>query len=229
MSDFFGGRRTLLKFGGVTILGSVLGLLGFAPSARAIVTRPTPESILADLMAGNERFMTQHSIDPHRSLDRIHELSQGQNPIVTILSCADSRVPAEILFDQGLGDIFNVRVAGNIVTPEVLASLEFAVGLLETPLLMVLGHERCGAVTAAVKHQPVPGHISNFIDEILPAVKQTENMPGDPIANAVNANIQLQITQLLQQSELISDRQNQGLVQVVAARYDLDSGAVSLL
>lgn len=222
-------RRQLLKLGGMNLMAAVLGQTGFAKPARAIVSRPTPETILADLMAGNQRFMTQHSIDPHRSIARIHELSQTQNPIVTVLSCADSRVPAEILFDQGLGDIFNVRVAGNIVTPEVLASLEFAVGLLETPLLMVLGHERCGAVTAAVKHQAVPGHISNFIDEILPAVKQTEALSGDPIANAVNANVQLQITKLLAQSELITDRQNQGLVKVVAARYDLDNGAVSLL
>lgn len=222
-------RRHLLKLGGMTLMGAVLGQVSYAAPARAIVQPLSPDSVLAELMAGNQRFMTQHSNGPHRSLDRIHSLSQGQNPIVTILSCADSRVPAELLFDQGFGDIFNVRVAGNIVTPEVLASLEFAVELLETPLLMVLGHERCGAVTAAVKNQPVPGHIGNFIDEIRPAVLQTEKLEGDPIANAVNANVQLQISKLLRQSDLIRDRQTNGQVKVVAARYDLDNGGVSLL
>jgi carbonic anhydrase len=128
-----------------------------------------------------------------------------------------------------LGDLFNVRVAGNIVTPEVLGSLEYAVELLETPLLMVLGHERCGAVTAAVQHQTVPGHIGDFLDEIQPAVAQTKDLPGDPIDNAVIANVQIQIQQMLKQSDLIRQRQTNGQVTIVGARYDLDSGVVTIL
>lgn len=191
--------------------------------------QPTPDEVLESLMAGNERFVAHHAQHPHTSLERITELASGQHPIVTILSCADSRVPAELLFDMGLGDIFNVRVAGNIVTPEVLASLEYAVELLETPVLMILGHERCGAVTAAVKHQSVPGHISDFIDEILPAVEQVQDRPGDPIDNAVRANVDRQIQVLLARSDLIRQRQTLGQVKVVGARYDLDSGNVSLI
>jgi carbonic anhydrase len=221
-------RRSLLKFGGATLIAAVLGQLPQPRSAIA-AANITPAMAYKTLMEGNQRFVTQTLTGPHRSADRRAELAQGQRPIATILSCADSRVPAELLFDLGLGDIFNVRVAGNIVTPEVLASLEYAVELLETPIMMVLGHERCGAVTAAVNQQTVPGHIADFIDEIQPAVTRSQNSPGDPIDNAVIANVQLQIEQLLKRSSLISQRQANGLVKVIGARYDLDSGAVTLL
>jgi carbonic anhydrase len=221
-------RRTFLKLGGTTLTSAVLGQVA-RPEIAIAAPNITPAIAYKTLMEGNQRFVAQTLTGPHRSADRRAELAQGQRPIATILSCADSRVPAELLFDLGLGDIFNVRVAGNIVTPEVLASLEYAVELLETPIMMVLGHERCGAVTAAVKQQTVPGHIADFIDEIQPAVTQSQNLPGDPIDNAVIANVQLQIDRLLQQSNLIRQRQTKGLVKVIGARYDLDSGAVTLL
>ena len=203
---------------------------GFRPApAAAIGTSLTPESVLTTLMAGNQRFVEHHEQHPHLSSARMQAIAQAQHPIATVLSCADSRVPAELLFDTGLGDIFNVRVAGNIVTPEVLGSLEYAVELLGTPVLMVLGHERCGAVTAAVQNESVPGHIGDFLDEIQPAVAQVKDMPGDVIDNAVKANVKLQMAQLLKQSNLIQTRQSSGAVQIVGARYDLDSGVVELL
>ena len=189
MSQFNGfcDRRSLLKLGGFSLISAVLSQV---PTARAIAApNIAPAVAYKTLMAGNQRFVRGLLTGPHRSADRRTELAQGQRPIATILSCADSRVPAELLFDQGLGDLFNVRVAGNIVTPEVLGSLEYAVELLETPLLMVLGHERCGAITAAVNGQPVPGHIGDFLDELQAAVSQTKNLPGDAIDNAVTANI----------------------------------------
>ena len=221
-------RRTLLKLGGTTLVAAIMQ--GIWPAPAAAITAPiTPDSVLETLMAGNQRFIAHKEQHPHQSGARLQEIAQGQHPIATVLSCADSRVPAELLFDTGLGDLFNVRVAGNIVTPEVLGSLEYAVELLGTPILMVLGHERCGAVTAAVQGEAVPGHISDFLDEIQPAVMQVKDLPGDTIDNAVRANVQFQIQQLLEQSDLIRDRQNSGAVKVIGSRYDLDSGAVEQL
>jgi carbonic anhydrase len=225
--DGFLDRRTLLKLGGFSLIGAVLSQV--APASASAAPNIAPAIAYKTLMEGNQRFVRGQLSGPHRSADRRTELAQSQRPIATILSCADSRVPAELLFDQGLGDLFNVRVAGNIVTPEVLGSLEYAVALLETPLLMVLGHERCGAVTAAVNRQPVPGHIGDFLDEIQAAVRQTQNLPGDPIDNAVSANIQIQVERILQQSTLISQRQAKGQVTIVGGRYDLDSGLVTIV
>jgi carbonic anhydrase len=229
MSQYNGflDRRSLLKLGGFSLVSAVLGQVLTVPAIAA--PNIAPAVAYKTLMEGNQRFVTGRLTGPHRSTDRRTELAQGQRPIATILSCADSRVPAELLFDQGLGDLFNIRVAGNIVTPEVLASLEFAVELLETPLLMVLGHERCGAVTAAVKQQRVPGHIGDFLDEIQSAVDQTKDQPGDPIDNAVMANVQIQMQRILKQSDLIRQRQTTGQVMIVGARYDLDSGMVTIL
>jgi carbonic anhydrase len=221
-------RRTLLKLGGTTLMAAVMQ--GIWPTAAVASTAPmTPDIVLEALMVGNQRFTTHKEQHPHQSGARLQEIAQGQHPIATVLSCADSRVPAELVFDTGLGDLFNVRVAGNIVTPEVLGSLEYAVELLCTPVLMVLGHERCGAVTAAVQGKAVPGHIGDFLDEIQPAVEQVKDLPGDLIDNAVRANVQFQIQQLLEQSDLIRDRQIRGAVKVVGARYDLDSGAIEIL
>lgn len=222
-------RRSLLKLGGSSLIAAVLSQIQPTRAIAAVPPNIAPAVAYKTLMEGNQRFVRQMLVGPNRTADRRTELAQGQRPIATILSCADSRVPAELLFDQGLGDLFNVRVAGNIVTPEVLGSLEYAVELLETPLLIVLGHERCGAVTAAVQHQTVPGHIGDFLDEIQPAVEQTKDLPGDPIENAVIANVQIQMQRILQQSSLIRQRQTMGLVTIVGARYDLDSGVVTIL
>ncbi len=180
------------------------------------------------MLNGNQRFTGHHLEHPDQSEERVLELTQSQHPFATVLSCADSRVAAEIVFDQGLGDIFDVRVAGNIATPEVVGSIEYAVELLETPLLMVLGHERCGAVTAAVKNEPLPGAIGTFVQAILPAVNQVKGLPGDAVDNAVTANVRYQVEQVLR-SSIVRDRQQSGQLQVVGARYDLDTGTVTLV
>jgi carbonic anhydrase len=155
-------------------------------------------------------------------------VAQSQHPFATVLSCADSRVPVEIVFDQGIGDIFDVRIAGNIATPEALGSIEYAISLLDTPLLMVLGHERCGAVTAAVQNEPLPGKIGTFVNAILPAVEQVKDLPGDAVDNAVIANVRYQIQQL-QRSSLLAERLQSGRLKLVGGRYDLDTGAVTLI
>jgi carbonic anhydrase len=200
-------------------------------SAAAAMLSPSslsPEEALKRLLDGNKRFTGHHLEHPDQSEERVLQLTQTQHPLATVLSCADSRVTAEIIFDQGLGDIFDVRVAGNIATPAVIGSIEYAVALLETPLLMVLGHERCGAVTAAVDHGILGGAMGTFVDAILPAVDSVKGQPGDAVDNAVSANVSYQVDQLLR-SELVRDRQASGQLHIVGARYDLDTGIVTLV
>ncbi|WP_017297551.1 carbonic anhydrase [Nodosilinea nodulosa] len=227
-------RRHLLRLGWYSALGlATVGPLLEATKSAAAGSVPassslSPEAALDRLLAGNQRFTRHDPQHPDQSEGRVLELAQGQHPFATVLSCADSRVAAEIVFDQGLGDIFDVRVAGNIATPEVVGSIEYAVELLGTPLLMILGHERCGAVTAAVENGPLPGEIGTFVEAILPAVKQVKGMPGDEVDNAVSANVRYQVEQVMR-SQLIRDRQQSGQLQVVGARYDLDTGLVTLI
>ncbi len=180
-------------------------------------------------MEGNQRFVKQLMRRPNQSQLRLQEVSQSQHPFATILSCADSRVLPEILFDRGIGDIFDVRVAGNIATLEVLGSIEYAVGLLKTPLLMVLGHERCGAVTAAVKNESLANsQIESFIKAIKPSVEKVKAQSGDIVDNAVIANVLDQIENL-KISPILRDRLDSGKLQIVGGRYDLDTGKVTLV
>ena len=208
----------------------------WVPSGMSIAALPPkvgtsispPKAALEKLMAGNQRFVQHQPNYPHQSQKRLAEVAQAQHPFATILSCADSRVPAEILFDQGIGDLFDVRIAGNIVTPESLGSLEYAVSLLNTPLLMVLGHERCGAVTAAVQNKALLGEIGSFVKAIMPAVDQVKGQAGDPVENAVVANVLYQMNQL-QRSKLLSEALQSGQLRLVGGRYDLDTGRVTLV
>ena len=188
----------------------------------------SPDAALQKLMEGNQRFAQHHPQYPDQSQARLQEVAQAQHPFVTILSCADSRVPAEIVFDQGIGDIFDVRIAGNIAIPEAIGSIEYAVVLLGTPVLMVLGHERCGAVTAAVQNQALLGDISSFVKAIKPAVERVKDQSGDAVENAVVANVQYQIERL-KRSPLLSERLQSGKLKIVGGRYDLDTGSVTIV
>lgn len=234
-NDFL-GRRDLLKLGSIATVGlatTASGLLWRVKQAEAAGLSPaastlSPDAALQKLMEGNQRFVQHHPQYPDQSEARVREVAQAQHPFATVLSCADSRAPAEILFDQGIGDVFDVRIAGNIATPEALGSIEYAVALLETPLLMVLGHERCGAVTAAVENKPLPGEIGSFVKAILPAVERVKDQPGDAVDNAVVANVQYQIEQL-QRSSLLSERLQSGKLKIVGGRYDLDTGTVTII
>lgn len=227
----FIGRRDFFKFGMAATASSLLWQVKQAQAADLSAIAPSslsPDRALQKLVEGNQRFVQHHPLYPDQSEARLLEVAQAQHPFATILSCADSRVPAEIVFDQGIGDIFDVRIAGNISTPEALGSIEYAVELLGTPLLMVLGHERCGAVTAAVQNEPLPGEIGTFVEAILPAVKRVKELPGDTIDNAVTANVQYQIEQL-ERSQLLTKRVQSGQLKIVGGRYDLDSGTVTLV
>jgi carbonic anhydrase len=236
MSHHYGfiGRRDLLKFvgaGGIVAATAGSWLWNGQP-ARAATPNPkplSPDEALQRLLDGNQRFVQQQRQYPDQSPKRLSEIARAQHPYATLLSCADSRVAAEIIFDEGLGDLFDVRVAGNIVTPETLGSIEYSALLLEAPLLMVLGHERCGAVTAAVEGKALPGSIGQFVEPIAPAVKLAKDLSGDPVDNAVVANIRYQVSQLTDRSPLLAQRIQEGKLKIVGGRYDLDSGKVTTI
>ncbi len=234
------GRRSILKLAGIGGMGLAAAVGGgiFWSTHQAGVSQPTtgsdrkpvnPDEALKMLMEGNKRFVQQKRIYPAQSRSRVQETATGQNPFAGILACADSRVPDEIIFDRGIGDIFVVRVAGNVVNPDVLGSLEYTTALLGSQLIMVLGHERCGAVTAAVKDEEVPGSISSLVNEIKPAVERVKNLSGDPVENSVVSNIKYQVELLTKQSTVFKDLIEQGKLKIVGARYDLDSGEVTLV
>lgn len=230
----FMNRRDLLKAGSIGAFGlaatasNLLWQVKLAAAAELTAPSTSPDDALQKLMEGNQRFVQHQPQYPDQSAARLLEVAQAQHPFATVLSCADSRVPAELIFDQGIGDIFDVRIAGNIATPEALGSIEYAVALLGTPVLMVLGHERCGAVTAAVKNQALPGEIGSFVKAILPAVDRVKGKSGDAVDNAVTANVQYQIEQL-QRSSLLTERLQSGELKIVGGRYDLDTGAVTIV
>jgi carbonic anhydrase len=223
------GRRHLLRMLGVGSLGIVAGWLGRNPSALAVDSDASSDESFNRLMDGNRRFMAQKSEYPHQSLQRLQDVAYAQYPFATILSCADSRVPAEIVFDAGIGDLFDVRVAGNIITPEVLGSLEYAVLQLNTPLIMVMGHERCGAITAAVKGGVLPGSVGTLVAAINPAIAHGEGVSDEVIEKAVVANVDYQRNVLQRNSPLIAERVLKNQLKIVGARYDLDSGEVKIL
>lgn len=225
-------RRDFLQLGITGALGMMVTggdwLLRVQQAQAATSPSPDADAALQKLMDGNQRFVEHQPQYPDQSAFRLQEVAQAQHPFATILSCADSRVPAEIIFDQGIGNIFDVRVAGNIVTPETLGSIEYAVVLLGTPLLMVLGHERCGAVTAAVQNEKLLGDIGSFVKAIKPAVTKVKNQPGDAVENAVVANVRYQIERL-KRSKLLTEQVNSGKLKIVGGRYDLDKGNVTII
>jgi carbonic anhydrase len=231
----FVGRRDLLKIlgvGGISVAGGLFGQPALVKAASSNSNPISPDRALKQLLEGNQRFVGQSPEYPDQSKARLKEVAQAQHPFATILSCADSRVPAEIIFDRGIGDIFDVRIAGNIVTPEALGSIEYAVLLLGTPLLMILGHERCGAVTAAIQGEPPTASIASFVKPIQPVVEQMSDKSSnlaEAVENAVVANVKYQIERLRKQAPLLVDRERQGNLKIVGGRYDLDTGEVTIL
>ena len=231
-------RRSFVNLTGTGGMGLVAAVMGWSLQPKGVnaavsnsnpVASLSPDDALKRLMDGNQRFVRHKSQHPHESRIRMAEVAQAQHPFATLLTCADSRVPPEILFDLGIGDLFDIRVAGNIVIPEVMGSIEYAVALLGTPLIMVLGHERCGAVTAAVKGESLPGHIGSFVKAIKPAISGIKGKSGDLVDEAVMANVQYQIERLKQNSAIVSEQLLNGKLKIVGGRYDLDTGEVTLI
>ncbi len=224
------GRRGFLKLGGgaMVALSSVLGQVPAAFAQESNAQPISPAVALQELIEGNTRFVQGKRQNPHQSLLRLAEIATVQHPFASILSCADSRVPAEMVFDAGLGDLFVVRIAGNVVSPRVMGSLEYSTKILGSQLIVILGHERCGAVTAAVEGTMVDGEIGTFVEDIKPAVARVKDIQGDRINNAVIANVQYQL-ELLNKSKLLTDLVTQGKLQIVGGRYDLDTGEVTII
>ena len=225
-------RRNSLKFVagaiGTGILAAGAGADLAAPEPAIAQDDSTPDAALQKLIDGNKRFVESKRQNPHQDFKRLAEVAQTQKPFACILGCADSRFPSEIIFDQGLGDLFVCRVAGNLATPEEIGSLEFGTLVLGAKVLVVVGHERCGAVSATIKGAQVPGQIGSLIDAIKPAVESSKDQAGDKLENAVKANVRLQAKRL-KASPVISKLIAENKLKVVGGYYDLDTGTVTIL
>jgi carbonic anhydrase len=212
------------------VAAAPLGLRAAAPAhgahAGSAPKGVSPAMTVERLIAGNQRFVAGKPIGLRRDPTRRAELAQGQRPPAVIVGCSDSRVPANLVFDQGLGELFITRLAGNIVDDAVIGSIEYAVDHLHARLIVVLGHDRCGAVEAALKGGSVPGHMGSFVEAIRPAVEEARSQPGDPLQNAVNANVRRMVHLLRTSQPILASGVKSGRLKVVGARYDLESGKV---
>lgn len=192
----------------------------------------TPTQSLQLLLEGNQRFMSNRSTDLNESEARRTELTTGQHPFATIFSCVDSRVPPELVFDRGLGDLFVIRSAGQVLDRAVLGSLEFGVAELHIPLLVVMGHEKCGAVKATIeaveKNLTAEADINWLVENIRPAVEQTPAGGADHLDEVVRTNVRLTVEKL-KASPILSEALARNELLIVGARYDLDTGGVDLV
>jgi carbonic anhydrase len=229
------GRRGFLKLVG----GGALGLAATGSSFAAPPKVPpkaenvlSPDAALDRLMKGNQRYVEGIS----KRHDFKHEreaLTKGQNPYAGVLSCADSRVAPEYVFDAGRGDLFVCRVAGNLLNDDVIASFEYAVSVLSTPLIIVLGHQACGAVDAAIKSikggTTLPGHLPSLVTALAPAVKAILDKPGDTLDNAIRQNVVLTVAGVKTATPILSKAVEDKQIRVVGAVYDLADGRVTLV
>ncbi|MCS7078755.1 MAG: carbonic anhydrase [Chloracidobacterium sp.] len=188
-----------------------------------------PELALKVLMEGNRRFASGETIHPRQDINRIRETAKGQKPFAIIVGCSDSRVPNEIIFDQGLGDLFIVRTAGQVSTYASWGSIEFAEEVLGAKLIFVLGHTKCGAVQAAVQVPEVPGHIVTLINDIKPAAQRAKGQPGDEVQNAIRENVRMQVEKLKTLEPVLAKRVREGKLKIVGGVYDIETGVVSLV
>jgi carbonic anhydrase len=196
---------------------------------QEVKKRPTAEEALKILTEGNQRFVSGNLLNPNHCEESRQNLASGQEPIATILSCADSRVPPVDIFDQGLGDLFVVRVAGNIIGDHALGSIEYAVKHLHTPLVIVMGHSSCGAIGAVASGANLEGHIATLGPAIQAAIKRVEANEGDLVNNA-SRELARQIARKIAESEpIIADLNKSGAVRIVPAYYELQSGRVLFL
>ena len=187
------------------------------------------EEALKKLIEGNKRYANGCMEHGHQDAGRIENLLSGQEPFAIVLTCSDSRVVPEIIFDQGLGDIFVIRVAGNIVDDAVLGSVEYAAEHLGVRLVVVLGHTCCGAVTAALQDDKPAGHVSIITDAIKPAVEKAKKLAGDLLENAIKVNTVLAAEQIEQSPEILDGLVTGEGLKVVPAIYDLGSGNVQTI
>jgi carbonic anhydrase len=237
-----GSRQTRRRFLGTSVVAGIGGLVALTGPSLAFdrlafaAEEPAgmqPDEALKALMDGNARFVATKATYPNQSAERRTTVAGGQHPIAVVLSCSDSRVPPELVFDQGLGDLFTVRVAGNVADDAVIASIEYAVEHLGSTLVMVLGHEKCGAVAATLDALKtggaVPGHLPALVDPIRPAVIQANTQMGDALDLAVIGNVGNVVAQLKASEPVLGEMFGHEKIQIVGGRYDLDTGAVTVV
>ena len=212
--------------GAIVATGSGWGMDLAFPSLTSAQTPYSPDDALRELIAGNGRFKAGRFTAPGHDLDLLKQHTmEKQEPFATVLSCADSRVPVELIFDQSIGHTFVARVAGNIVTPEVIASIEYGAAVLGSKVILVMGHGGCGAVKAAIQASEVPGQISVLYSHLQPAVDEA----GPNLEVAIRANARIQAALLQKASTVISGLLKANKVKVFAAYYDLASSGVTIL
>jgi len=206
---------------------AVAGVSGFIPgTAMRAQTTLSPEAALQQLIDGNRRFAKGHLTSFTEDLDILKsKTAEKQEPFAAVLSCADSRVPVELIFDQSIGHVFVTRVAGNVATSAIIASLEYGVAVLGTKAMMILGHANCGAVKASIEAKAVPGQISALYPYIRPAIDQA----GSDLEAAIKANAKIQAGLLRQSSPVLAGHIKENQLKIVAGYYDLSSGKVTLL
>ncbi len=236
-------RRSFLKLAGASILGMGLArTTNIHATTGKIISPPLPENVLTSeaalerLMKGNERYVTGQSIPLNFSNERM-DLMRGQNPYACVLSCSDSRVSPEFCFDEQRGDLFVARVAGNYLTNDFIATLEYATAVLHTPLIMVLGHEKCGAVKAAIdatdNNEQFPGHIQTIATALTPAVRAVPRKPDYVADNRyydiVEMNVVLTVRELRKQPPILSRLVDSKKLKVVGGVYQLGTGKVKLV
>ena len=204
--------------------GAAATLLAGMPRLASAQTNLTPAQAFARLMEGNQRYAEGKLASFDEDLAILRQgTTEKQEPFASVLSCSDSRVPVEVIFDQSIGHVFVARVAGNIASSEIIASLEYGAAVLGTKVILVLGHASCGAVKAAIEGKAAPGRISALYSSIYPAVEQA----GPDLTAVIRANAQLQARLLRDSSPVISGLAKQGQIEVMAGYYDLASGRVS--
>jgi carbonic anhydrase len=228
-SDKVSSRR---RFVGAAMAGTLSGLVTAAgmefttPRSALAQATLTPEAALQELLDGNRRFTGGRSTAHEQDLAILQRKTiDKQEPFAALLSCADSRVPVEIIFDQSIGHLFVTRIAGNVVTPEIIASLEYGVAVLGTKVILVMGHSNCGAVKATIQAKEVPGQISALFPHIQPAV----DLAGSDVKAATEANVRIQAALLREASTVISDFANRGKLKVVSGYFDIATGRATLL
>lgn len=201
--------------------------LTFLAGSSLCLIAQTTEGSLKKLQDGNKRYVTGKATHQNQNSARRAEVAKGQKPFAVVITCSDSRVPPEILFDQGIGDLFVIRTAGNIIDNIGLGSIEYAVEHLNVPLVVVLGHERCGAVSATVEGGEAPGHIKALVSNISRAVEKARSKKGDLLENSIKQNVENVVEQISKSKPILEEFVHEKKIKVIGARYDLDDGAVS--
>ena len=215
------------SFLAIALLLSVLTTIACASEEKSGITG---EQALQNLMEGNARYASGNASHPDQSVERRSELIAGQHPFAVIVGCSDSRVPPEVIFDQGLGDIFVIRTAGQVLDDVAIGSIEYAVEHLAVPLVVVLGHDSCGAVTAAVMGGEAEGHLDSIVNFIEPAVDDAREMgnASDLLNNSIDNNVYNIVDELKDSQPILSEKVENGELLIVGARYHLESGEVEV-